>query len=509
MNSSPPSSGQPWPALLRQLLLGTDQQPTPPEESLAGEEDAVEGLLTAVASAHLLRKGARPLEQWQGDLAKLPEVEEGASCSWRSVQHLKTILSGDRLQALPEFARLLERYEKRLPPESLPELLDQCLEEPALWPLVRPILGARGRWLLEQSQHWSRLEISLAAAQQWPDAKGKEQLELLQRYRQLDPAAARADLLLHWPNLPHQTQARLLPALAAQLSLADESFLEEARLAKRKPIRLAACDLLAKLPESALVQRLWHHAQEVVAYKRKKIVVQIPETLPKETVADGIVPTGSKTQLGLRGSWLSQVLNKIPLFFWTDKWQIDASTFLAAIATSEQQDIWFKALVESLHRFPNAEGERTLFRWWLQLGRTSWWDNPSAKKLLQNTSSDVFNECLVPWIQQHGPLVPEGSMAAYWLGLGQHTWDPALSRFLIFGFRDVLQTRRIPEWELYHYKRIFQAAAYQSDPVLLDVFKKGWTFQSSGFGRWQVEIEQLLQTLHFRREMRVMLKEVL
>ncbi|MEM1215289.1 MAG: DUF5691 domain-containing protein [Bacteroidota bacterium] len=499
--STPPLTDQ-WPELLRQLLLGTDQQPSTPAEAA---EDPAAQLLTDVGTAHLLRRGAQALRTWSDNIPTLAAAETRRACSWRSIQHLQTILSGDRLSALPEFARLLERHDRCLPPESLPDLLNQCVEDASLWPLLQPILGQRGQWLLAQHPAWSRLAISLAQAQEWPNVKGKEQLTLFQRFRRLDPAAARADLLLRWSQLTHQQQARILPALAVNLSAADETFLETARLAKRKPIRLAACDLLARLPDSALVNRLWEHAKTVVQRRGKTITVTLPDPLPKAMIADGIERKGSKTRLGLGGNWLLQLLSRLPISRWEQHWQLDSSALFGEVAQSDTAQIWLSAWVESLSRFPNTVATRTLLRGWLLRDDDTLWDNPKAKQLLRQADSDIFNECLIPWVQQHGPLIYEGSMAAYWLGLGQHAWDPVLSKFIVFGFRDLLQTRRIPEWELYHYRRILQAGAYQSDPALFDVFKRGWSFQSSGFGRWQVEVEQLLQTLNFRREMRAAL----
>ncbi len=283
---------QNWDELVRRLLLGTDQLPAEElQTSDAPADEAPEShqqLLEMVGVTQILRQGARQLPTLNEALPSPAPEAALAPCSWRSVQHLQAILDGHHQPALPEFAQLLKKHQKQLPHETLPNLLEQCREQPELWQLIEPILGTRGRWLLQQHPHWSALLPSTAALESWPLATGKEQLALLTAYRREDPEAARQSLTDHWLELDHKAQGRILPALAEGLTSNDETFLDHCRLAKRKNVRSVAADLLASLPESSLQDRLWEHAQSCLVLKANKLELILPEDLPKATQEDGI-----------------------------------------------------------------------------------------------------------------------------------------------------------------------------------------------------------------------------
>lgn len=504
---------QNWKELVRYLLLGTDQLPLSAEvlsimQALGVEqEENHQMLLEAVSLTHLLQKGAPRSANVSFTVPEPAKPSAGGACSWRSVQHLQAILNGHHLPALPEFVQLLHTHNKQLPADSLPVLLEQCRANPDLWELVRPIIGERGLWLMRQHPHWSNLEPQVAALEEWPEQSGKTQLFLLQAYRKVDSAAARESLTDHWLQLDHKTQARLLPALSEGLKADDEAFLEHCLQAKRKEVRKAAANLLSRLADSQLVGRLWGYAQSSLLLKDGKVICELPEELPRETEADGIYPTGSKTPGGLKLNWLQQIVAGIPLLYWVDHWKKTPWEIIHLIANGPHSTTILNAFTESLIRFPDTVGTEAVIKWWLLSGQESLWNNNTAKQLLKQTSVSFFNESQLRWLEQFGPLVPADSLPAYWLTNSTHSWAPALSKIIVLGFQDVLQGRRTANWDLWHYRRLFEAAAYHSDPQLLDQFKSGWSFRSASFGRWHADLEKMLQILHFRREMIAELKK--
>lgn len=497
---------QNWEELVRRLLLGTDQLPTEEQvqaDAAPTDEDHEDHqqLLEAIGITQILRQGARQLPTLDEALpSPAPEAAQ-APCSGRSVQHLQAILDGHHQPALPEFAQLLQKHQKQLPHEALPELLEQCREKPELWLLIEPILGTRGRWLLQQHPHWSALLPTTAALESWPLAATKDQLALLTAFRREDPEAALQSLTDHWLEMDHQAQARVLPALAEGLSEKDEGFLEHCRLAKRKNVRLAATDLLASLPQSSLQDRLWEHAQHCLVFQANKLELNLPEDLPKATEEDGIYPTGSKTPGGLRLNWLQQLLERIPFARLESHWQKAPLDIIQMVAKVSYGNQLLQSLTKSLLRHPNLGGTEAMIKWWLLTDQQSLWNNTDAKQLLQQATPGFFNASLLTWLQQFGPLVPNETLPSYWLLHSPHTWQPALSKMIVLGFQDVVQGRSTANWDIWHYRSLLEKAAYHSDPQLLPTFKSGWSFRSSEFGRWHADLEKMLQILHFRGEM--------
>ena len=498
---------QVWQELLRHLLLGTDQLSVPeswPQQLEAYQikgEDVPTQLLELIGKTHLLTKGAQALPRWSTPLPAPPPPSQGTPCSWRSVQHLQLILSGHHERALPEFIRLLSQYKKRLPAESIPALLDQCTQTPALWALLQPLLGEGEYWLIRQHPHWSRLLPNQGAFDDWPAAKGKEQYTNLAAYRQADPVAARDSLSDHWLNLDHRTQARVLQALEVNLGEEDEAFLVHCLQSKRKEVRVVAGDLLARLPKSALVEQLFELAANVLERKAGKLQINLPESIPGISKEYGIYPTGSKMPGGLKINWLQQLISRIPFSRWTSSWKVSAAEVVQLFAQTNNAVSFLGALNESLLRFPDQEGHEALIRWWLLSGQEVLWNNKNGKKLLLQTSADFFNEGLTKWLEQFGPLVPADTLPAHWLATSTHPWSAQLSKIVVLGFQDVIQGRRTADWHLWHYRQIFEAAGYNSDPSLLEQFRSGWSFRNNSFGRWHGDLEKMLQTLHFRKEM--------
>lgn len=502
---------QRWQELLRYILLGTDQVSLPEQWAVylqtyqSSGEEAPAQLLELIGKTHLLDKGTMPLPRWEGELPQAPPPSEGQACSRRSVQHLQLILGGHHLRALPEFVRLLREHQKRLPSESIPALLNQCLEEPALWTLLQPLLGEAELWLIKQHPHWSRLLPDATAFESWAELEGKASLQTLRAYRKANPEAARDSLMDHWLNLDHRVQARVLPALEEQLSSEDEAFLQHCLQAKRKAIRQAAADLLGRLPESTYVKDIFNLLQDMLQLQGGHLQMDIPDELPEAAKAYGIYPTGSKMPGGLKVNTLQQLLARVPFSFWIDNWKTKPFDWVQTLANAPHGQALLKALNESLLRFPEPAGQQALVRWWLLSGQETLWNNKAAKALLEQSTEDFFNESLTKWLEQYGPLVPADTLIAHWLSSNTQAWSDSLSKIVVLGFQDVIQGRRTADWHLWHYRQLFEAAGYYSDPKLLDHFRSGWSFRSNSFGRWHADLEKMLQSLHFRQEMRTAL----
>ena len=97
------------------------------------------------------------------------------------------------------------------------------------------------------------------------------------------------------------------------MSLDDETFLEAALDDRRKEVRGAAADLLARLPESALRRRALERALPLLKFKsnklrRKTIEVTLPEACDKAMQRDGVEPKPGFRGVGEKAWWLQQML---------------------------------------------------------------------------------------------------------------------------------------------------------------------------------------------------------
>jgi hypothetical protein len=487
--------------LLRQLLLGSLQSPV---ISSAEDEDGTDPdlqLWEQAATLDLLERAAHPWPKFTGELPPPAPAMAGKACSWRSVMHLDAMLKGHHAAALPEFIRLLRQHQRKLPPTALPQLLEEALTSAAHWQLLEPVIGERGRWLARQHPVWSEL-LGEWDGSNWPTvADDQEQLKYFQALRQQEPDTAREQLAAHWESFPIKNQARLLLVLATRLSLADEDFLHPLLKAGRKEIRESAAQLLSQLPESRYVRDLQAEAAAILSFQDGSWTLNLPRLVPEHVKQQGISPQGRALSLGLVRNWFTQLLARIPLSFWTDYSGQAAASILRQWLALPDGLMLIQAAAESLLRHPDEDWTRALIRYWLDSNNENLWQQKAARQLLEQASSKTFNDCLLPWLTQYGPLVPEESLVAYWLSMGKHSWSSRLSRIVIEGFRDLVREQRVQQWNLYHYHRIFQAAAYQSDTSIFPVLRQNWQSGSGGLGRWSVEIEKLLQTLYFRVEM--------
>jgi hypothetical protein len=152
-----------WQDLIKTSLIGTDKC-TPSVSTLeklnemgVKAEDVSEIVLTGAGMLCLMRKGGYPLSDFKGMLPELCESETALICSSKSVSHLKAILDGDYEEALEEFLSLLKTHNAVLPAQFLPKLFHYCRGNRVLWAMVEPVIGQKGKWLLQQNEDWSHL----------------------------------------------------------------------------------------------------------------------------------------------------------------------------------------------------------------------------------------------------------------------------------------------------------------------------------------------------------------
>ena len=253
-----------------QTSLPIDQLPLA-EEIAAGEAERAL-LLRAGAWAIYRRAGYLPAAAPQPS-TPAPE-ETRPACSPGAGEALAEILRTRRFDLLPEALERMNAAELRLPPALLPMALSSVGLTLELRAMLAPALGERGRWLAGFNRAWAwaaerpddLMDDPAHAQTVWETGTLRQRVVALLGMRHRDPAAARDLLAAEWTREQAKARATLLRALEVSLSPEDEPLLEQALADRAAAVRMGAVDLLVRLPESALAQRMRHGA-EVLLYR--------------------------------------------------------------------------------------------------------------------------------------------------------------------------------------------------------------------------------------------------
>ncbi|HJY38204.1 MAG TPA: DUF5691 domain-containing protein [Steroidobacteraceae bacterium] len=375
-----------WERLAAIATLGTRRAPLPkdtlwPEESLvaaANESNSPEALLLRAAVATWLWnvagfRAAQSAESAQVDVPAPSNALAPEAASWR----LARMIGGEQRELLQEWFELARAARKTLPTHWLPVVLDGVA--PKLRNAFPDVLGPAAAWLASQHPEWSVAPIvAVPSRDRWQEGTFIERRAELAAMRERDPARGREWLESTWATDPPDARESFLGALQIGVSAADEPFLEAALDDKRKGVRQAAAECLARLPASAHAKRNLARLEGLIVmeeaksgllarFRNRKLVVQLPAALDKAAVRDGLeAKPPAQRKVGERAFWLEQMVELVPPRHWCERFGCDAPTFVeAAVATDHASEL-LSALSLAATRFPDAEFIGALCDAWLK-----------------------------------------------------------------------------------------------------------------------------------------------
>jgi hypothetical protein len=301
-------------------------------------------------------------------------------------------------------------------------VLDLGRRQNDLRPLLRPVLGSRGRWLSARNPaEWGYIggEADRADPETvWQTGTKAERLVALRALRQADPEKARSLVATTWATDPADERAAIVEAFVEGLGMADEPFLEAALDDRGKTVRRAAAELLPRLNGSRFAARMAERARACVRWSGKTAVVEPPKACDAAMIRDGVEPK-PPVGTGERAWWLGQVLTAAPLTAWSppdypppdrlveslgkNEWIVDLWMAWARAATRERDEDWAEALLRNLTK----EG----------------YGIPGIRReLLQALSPDRRDALLLEYLRgETAPFGPKGSPAFELLYL---VWTP-------------------------------------------------------------------------------------
>jgi hypothetical protein len=342
-----------WKQLVSAAMLGIDRAaPTiggaAPWLPLKNPQpsDPTAAFLEELSSLAIYHAAGRMGEPYGG--ARLPSApQEARFCRPLAGRQLATILANDRRKLLLEWLGAAAQSGWVAPPECVPQLLAlaQQTKDAALRAAILVGVGARGRWLAQQNPAWTALfggDDDSAPEQDFAHGSLAERLAALRRLRRTDLAKACELVEQSWASESATDRAAMVEQFRHGLSPADEPWLESRLDDRSRQVRTAAAELLARIPKSALVQRMTQRLGTHVGYQaatgllRKKpatLSVTLPEKADEAMARDSL-EAKAKGGLGAGAALLSQMVALAPLEHWISQHR-DPETWLSAARSSE------------------------------------------------------------------------------------------------------------------------------------------------------------------------------
>ncbi|MFK7980148.1 MAG: DUF5691 domain-containing protein [Saprospiraceae bacterium] len=500
-----------WNELVKLALLGTDRSTLSPamKAELQGygidtDKEITEVILESAALYAPLQKAGYEPKTWEQPLlAKSPE-EELANCTKQSANHLRLILLGRYPYALAEFVQGMADYQKCLPFEFLPELLDKCTKDEFLWQKIAPIIGHRGDWLIGLNPVWQKLKVD-TSQEKWEIGTKVERVVILRKLRQDDPEAGLSMLLSTWAEDGLSEKAAFLKCLSIGLSDMDEVFLEECLDFPRKQIRESAAILLSELPNSQLQQRIRGYLKEAITVGKEdgiaKPFIILPSPKDQALLRDGISPKRKWKRGGETTGMLYQMVAILPPHHWEKQFQKSPSEILYFFTQSE----WAMMLVEGVANAAALHGSvdwmEAILRFWLVNYNNRRWAELNIKPVLSVLPNEVFNEVLFEKLKARNALPEEHSPLIQLLQKENYVWDERLTNTLMPQLKEWIADNVSYSWTGIQYRKMLKQAGYNIAPKKEKQLSKFWMGLSQNWAGWEKDIQQFLTVLQFRREM--------
>ncbi|MFI7614695.1 DUF5691 domain-containing protein [Nonomuraea terrae] len=327
-----------WEELTSTALVGTDRRP-------------YRGDLLEVAAVEAVRRraGRRAGAAAGGEPAP---AEEREAVGRQAAERLMRILGGEHDRLLPEWLRAAAATGRRVPPYTLPDLLERGRRDRSIREHLGVLAAQRGRWLAALNPAWGYL-LDEPTGETWELGGSADRLAHLRALRAADPGEARRLLESTWERETPDDRAEFVALLADGLSMDDEPFLEEALDDRRREVRQAAANLLTRLPGSRMSRRMAGRLAACVTITGDVIAVEAPQACDKAMERDGVrakPPRGT----GERAWWLQQIVARAPLSAWgppgrmlemrIPDWDADVRAAWVRAAVLQRDPEWARAM---------------------------------------------------------------------------------------------------------------------------------------------------------------------
>lgn len=495
-----------WDDTVKAALLGTNraEMPAAPAEGNLGQllthlpqqDDAATLLMSAGTMTLHSQTGWQPAATAPPQ-ATLRSVQQPA-CPTAIGRQLDTLLEGTQATLLPEMLTALAQIGYCVPETLLPNLLDKGAKLAKLRPYIFPVLGWQGRWLAGQNPAWgyASFEIDSWAGllDAWQTAVPAKRQGLLRQLRLMQPERGRQILAHTWKSGQGLLRHQLIKLLDINLSIADEPFLETALDDRNHLVRRAAADLLARLPQSRLGQRMKQHVSGMLTWTpthKHTITVRLPKQFSPAMLRDGIPNIKPEDLLKLRTRLLTQTISRVPLNFWMDEWQKSAQE----IAQAAQKSAWPRSLTAAFGTATIRQQNEA----WAEALITANQFNTSTGRLVPVLSAAICLELMQEAAKQSTELQRPSPLYIF-LQHWPHLWNAEMSHFWLDRFAEHLakHAAEAPDPTTHN---LFRRFGQKCAPELTKTAVSQLSTIPNLSKTWQKTVHQLCQTLQLRHDL--------
>jgi hypothetical protein len=442
----------------------------------------------------------------------IPEIERTALASEAASMRLVRMIGGDRRELLGEWFELAQAAGKSLAPQFLPLVLDGVQQK--LRNEYPRVLGPAASWLAHLNREWTvAIEVSEPSEQRWHEGTLEERRAELIGMRKHDAARARDWLSSTWPTDPPEAREAFVRALQIGLSAEDETFLEAALDDKRKGVRQAAVEALARLPQTAHARRNCARLEPLIVLEekrngllakltRRKLSVELPTSIDKAAQRDGIeLKPPAQRKIGERTFWLAQLIALVAPRHWNERFGCDAATFIEAAMSTEHALELLSALSEAAGRHADAE--------WLSALCDAWLDSKQEQHVIVQAISRLIGA--VPPVAR-GPLFESQAQKLAKRNLDAFLflidnvdlrWSPAITELAIEHIAARARSER-QTWA--HARNALDGWGRRCDVATATRLLPGAIAAAGDESPWRNALGQLNDTIEFRAAMQRELK---
>jgi len=497
-----------WEALSKLALLGTERGQLPPEVLKALEQVGIQAtqapeavVLEGAALYHQLRRAGFPLQQLEAPTTPMLQGKQAAAPP-QAARQMEHIVRGNFREALPEALQLLHQANLPLPPEHLPALLYKAAKKPDFWYALRPVLQPADFELLRLNPDWSSIAERPPVAD-WQKETQADRVQMLRRLRFEQPEQATSWLTTCWEGLTPTEKKELISILDTGLNASDQPFLEAQLSDSRKEVRQSAAQLLLKIPDTPLQDTLYKEAATwLTLHKDGRLDLHAPPKPISAFKKLGLYSSKKhKYTGGERAGYAYDILSKVPPKRWEAYFRKSTLDALRLFARANQHQLLTDAIANAALLHQDHRWIEALLRHWWRTDNEVRWNSALGKQLMAALPDPLFNEIMSQHLKQHQGYIEERSFAGQLLCLGVHKWESRVARQVLQNFRDWLNAAQSVYWNMWHYKRILRVAAYLAPVDILPAFRAGWNQRTPIGGNWEGDIDRLLKTLAFRKDL--------
>jgi len=505
-----------WKTLVKIGLVGTNRSKIS-EEMIKEfqamgikEEDPAHLVLKAAATMSMMRKAGIQPADFDGNLPLVTQKNQPNICGKRAVQYLNMILKRNDLPILSEFLIVLKKYNKSIPPEALPIILDKAAKTPKIWQALFPVLGDRGRWLMVQNPDWATLDY-IPILDDWENGNTKERVAYLKHQRSVDPAAALTLLKKTWPQENNHTRKKLLGALRIGLSEVDEPFLSTHLTIKQKGLQKTATSLLSLIPTSSFNQRMFVRLKKLIKIKKSGkqslLEIKLPRGVDDIMIKDGIKASAQLYRSGNKASQLAQMINRLPLNYWYDLTGLNADELLPLFIKNEYAFLLLSAVSDAAAHHKDEAWSLLILQHWLLNSDEKLWQDFAPLQLISILNQTTYHQLTLSGFKDIKFLPAENTPLDFLLQQGKHEWGADLSLMFFNRLKSWLNSSDATHWGDWHIRKILSMAGLQTLPELYPKISRNWPEHLPVWGGWERDVAGSLTTLELRYKMEKALRE--